>query len=207
MGINHNYSLHEKFCDADMKESTQISMFAEAHTKSSKVSPYIMHQREVAAVKQGQSVTGPTPLTIFPPRFPQPNYQELPAQEWHRTRKSGSESCQLSGCLRQEGKQRFMAPAPVNGREEKRGAGETQSVKYLLRPTGKSEAKFVLLGSGALEVCHLGKSYAGLLGITAPERWSLTQGQGQRRCSHESSPTTDLHGKECRMWGAAHRSF
>lgn len=70
-----------------------------------------------------------------------------------------------------------MALAPVNGRQEK---GGTQSVKYLLRPTGKSEAKFVLLGSGALELCHLGKSYAWSAGYYCSRAVVPDVGQGQR---------------------------
>ena len=127
---------------------------------------------------------GPSHSPIFPARFPQRNYQELPAQEWHRTRKSGSESCQLRGCLWQEGKQGFMAPAPVNGREEKEGS---QSAKYLLRPTGKSEAKFVLLGSGALDLCHLGKSYSWSVGYYCTQAVVPDTGQGQRCCSREKT--------------------
>lgn len=80
-----------------------------------------------------------------------------------------------------------MAPAPVNGREEKEGEGGTQSVKYLLRPTGKSEAEFVLLGSGALEVCHLGKSYAWSVGYYCTRAVVPDTGQGQRRCYREKT--------------------
>ena len=55
-----------------------------------------------------------------------------------------------------------------------------QSVKYLLRPTGKSEAKFVLLGSDALELCHLGKGYAWSAGYYCSQAVVLDMGQGQR---------------------------